>query len=210
MRSAQSVGVEWAAERLAALLLPGQLVIAVTKGVRAEENGRPAAAPPPSCWRRRRTSKASAAATSTTARKRRPWAPRRRGHRCGDLRPRPRERRPTLGRLRSSPAPPVSCCRCPRMPRRSAEGAGFASGPAGRPWRAALDPAVRIAPALQNSKKWLYQARSPAEAGFRESAGGGPRTPDTRIMIPLDFGLAVGDSGAVGHAVGHGCIKRRC
>jgi glycerol-3-phosphate dehydrogenase (NAD(P)+) len=34
-----SVGVEWAAERLAALLRPGQTVIAVTKGVRAEENG---------------------------------------------------------------------------------------------------------------------------------------------------------------------------
>jgi glycerol-3-phosphate dehydrogenase (NAD(P)+) len=34
-----SVGVEWAGERLAALLRPGQLVIAVSKGVRAEENG---------------------------------------------------------------------------------------------------------------------------------------------------------------------------
>jgi glycerol-3-phosphate dehydrogenase (NAD(P)+) len=34
-----SVGVEWAAERLAELLRPGQLVIAVTKGIRAEENG---------------------------------------------------------------------------------------------------------------------------------------------------------------------------
>jgi glycerol-3-phosphate dehydrogenase (NAD(P)+) len=34
-----SVGVEWAAQRLAELLRPGQLVIAVTKGVRAEENG---------------------------------------------------------------------------------------------------------------------------------------------------------------------------
>jgi len=34
-----SDGVEWAAERLAALLRPGQLVIAVTKGVRAERNG---------------------------------------------------------------------------------------------------------------------------------------------------------------------------
>jgi glycerol-3-phosphate dehydrogenase (NAD(P)+) len=34
-----SAGVEWAAERLAELLRPGQLVIAVTKGVRAEENG---------------------------------------------------------------------------------------------------------------------------------------------------------------------------
>jgi glycerol-3-phosphate dehydrogenase (NAD(P)+) len=34
-----SVGVEWAAERLAELLRPGQVVIAVTKGVRAEENG---------------------------------------------------------------------------------------------------------------------------------------------------------------------------
>jgi glycerol-3-phosphate dehydrogenase (NAD(P)+) len=34
-----SVGVEWAGERLATLLRPGQLVIAVAKGVRAEENG---------------------------------------------------------------------------------------------------------------------------------------------------------------------------
>jgi glycerol-3-phosphate dehydrogenase (NAD(P)+) len=34
-----SVGVEWAAEQLAALLRPGQSVIAVAKGVRAEDNG---------------------------------------------------------------------------------------------------------------------------------------------------------------------------
>jgi glycerol-3-phosphate dehydrogenase (NAD(P)+) len=34
-----SVGVEWAGERLAALLRPGQTVIAVAKGVRAQENG---------------------------------------------------------------------------------------------------------------------------------------------------------------------------
>jgi glycerol-3-phosphate dehydrogenase (NAD(P)+) len=34
-----SDGVGWAGERLAALLRPGQLVIAVAKGVRAEENG---------------------------------------------------------------------------------------------------------------------------------------------------------------------------
>jgi glycerol-3-phosphate dehydrogenase (NAD(P)+) len=34
-----SVGVEWAAQRFAELLRPGQVVIAVTKGVRAEENG---------------------------------------------------------------------------------------------------------------------------------------------------------------------------
>jgi glycerol-3-phosphate dehydrogenase (NAD(P)+) len=34
-----SAGVEWAAERLAALLRPGQLVIAVSKGVRAQGNG---------------------------------------------------------------------------------------------------------------------------------------------------------------------------
>ena len=34
-----SVGVEWAGERLAELLRPGQLVIAVSKGVRAEDNG---------------------------------------------------------------------------------------------------------------------------------------------------------------------------
>jgi glycerol-3-phosphate dehydrogenase (NAD(P)+) len=34
-----SVGVEWAGERLAALLRPGQVVIALAKGVRAQENG---------------------------------------------------------------------------------------------------------------------------------------------------------------------------
>jgi glycerol-3-phosphate dehydrogenase (NAD(P)+) len=34
-----SVGVGWAGERLAAVLRPGQLVIAVAKGVHAEENG---------------------------------------------------------------------------------------------------------------------------------------------------------------------------
>jgi glycerol-3-phosphate dehydrogenase (NAD(P)+) len=34
-----SVGVEWAGERLAALLRPGQLVIAIAKGVRTEDNG---------------------------------------------------------------------------------------------------------------------------------------------------------------------------
>jgi glycerol-3-phosphate dehydrogenase (NAD(P)+) len=34
-----SVGVEWAAERLAALLRPGQLVIAIAKGVRAQHDG---------------------------------------------------------------------------------------------------------------------------------------------------------------------------
>jgi glycerol-3-phosphate dehydrogenase (NAD(P)+) len=34
-----SAGVDWAGERLAALLRPGQLVIAIAKGVRAEENG---------------------------------------------------------------------------------------------------------------------------------------------------------------------------
>jgi glycerol-3-phosphate dehydrogenase (NAD(P)+) len=34
-----SVGVEWAGERLAGVLRPGQVVIAVTKGVRAQKNG---------------------------------------------------------------------------------------------------------------------------------------------------------------------------
>ena len=34
-----SLGVEWAGERLAGVLRPGQVVIAVTKGVRARENG---------------------------------------------------------------------------------------------------------------------------------------------------------------------------
>jgi glycerol-3-phosphate dehydrogenase (NAD(P)+) len=34
-----SVGVEWAGEQLASLLRPGQSVVAVAKGVRAEENG---------------------------------------------------------------------------------------------------------------------------------------------------------------------------
>ena len=37
--NSSSVGVEWAGERLAALLKPGQLVIAIAKGVRAEKNG---------------------------------------------------------------------------------------------------------------------------------------------------------------------------
>ena len=34
-----SVGVEWAGERLAELLRPGQLVLAIAKGVRTEDNG---------------------------------------------------------------------------------------------------------------------------------------------------------------------------
>ena len=34
-------------------------------------------------------------------------------------------------------------------------------------------------------------------------AGGGTRTPDTRIMIPANFGLAIGNFVAVGHTVGH-------
>jgi hypothetical protein len=36
-------------------------------------------------------------------------------------------------------------------------------------------------------------------------AGGRTRTPDTRIMIPRDFGLAIGHFACVGHAVGHNC-----
>jgi hypothetical protein len=39
--------------------------------------------------------------------------------------------------------------------------------------------------------------------GERRHAGGGTRTPDTRIMIPSDFGLGIGHSGRVGHVVGH-------
>jgi hypothetical protein len=35
------------------------------------------------------------------------------------------------------------------------------------------------------------------------NAGGGTRTPDTRIMIPGDLGLATGNSRLLGHAVGH-------
>ena len=34
-------------------------------------------------------------------------------------------------------------------------------------------------------------------------AGGGTRTPDTRIMIPARFGSTIGNSRLVGHAVGH-------
>jgi hypothetical protein len=33
--------------------------------------------------------------------------------------------------------------------------------------------------------KWLYQAETPPRRGFVTYAGGGTRTPDTRIMIPL-------------------------
>jgi glycerol-3-phosphate dehydrogenase (NAD(P)+) len=39
MSGVNSVGVEWAGERLAGLLRPGQLVIAIAKGVRAQESG---------------------------------------------------------------------------------------------------------------------------------------------------------------------------
>jgi hypothetical protein len=38
--------------------------------------------------------------------------------------------------------------------------------------------------------------------GFLD-AGGGTRTPDTRINIPRDFGLTIGHLGPVGHAFGH-------
>jgi hypothetical protein len=40
-------------------------------------------------------------------------------------------------------------------------------------------------------------------------AGGGTRTPNTRIMIPARFGLAIGDSGLIGHAVGHNRMSCR-
>jgi hypothetical protein len=39
-------------------------------------------------------------------------------------------------------------------------------------------------------------------AGLGLDGGGGTRTPDTRIMIPARFGLAIGDSRPVGQAVG--------
>ena len=44
-------------------------------------------------------------------------------------------------------------------------------------------------------------------------AGGGTRTPDTRIMIPLRFGSAAGFAGAGGHERGHVCnavLRRQC
>jgi hypothetical protein len=50
-------------------------------------------------------------------------------------------------------------------------------------------------------------------AGFMSRAGGGPLTPDLRIMIPAQFGLVIENSGLVGHAVGHsrtiGCAAFR-
>jgi hypothetical protein len=57
--------------------------------------------------------------------------------------------------------------------------------------------------------KWLYQAETPPRLGFVTDAGGGTRTPDTRIMIPRDFGLATGQLGPVGHAFGHNRIRGR-
>jgi hypothetical protein len=43
----------------------------------------------------------------------------------------------------------------------------------------------------------------PRRGAVHLDAGGGTRTPDTRIMIPAYFGLTIGTSGPVGHAVGH-------
>src|SRR4051794_36899858 len=42
----------------------------------------------------------------------------------------------------------------------------------------------------------------------RNHAGGGTRTPDTRIMIPLHFGSAAGFEGAGGPKRGHDCAAR--
>ena len=56
--------------------------------------------------------------------------------------------------------------------------------------------APRIAERLCKAKNRRWRGRG-------HDAGGGTRTPDTRIMIPDDFGLTIGDSRPVGHAVGH-------
>ena len=53
------------------------------------------------------------------------------------------------------------------------------------------------------------ECASSAVAGPWRGAGGGTRTPDTRIMIPARFGSAIGNSGPVGHAVGHNCAPGR-
>ena len=78
----------------------------------------------------------------------------------------------------------------------SCPGKAFAgSSPAGTPGAALPVPAA----ALRGSQTRLCKARN--SGGL--DAGGGTRTPDTRIMIPANFGLAIGNSTVVGHAVGH-------
>ena len=91
----------------------------------------------------------------------------------------------------------------PAMTRRSATTVAVAlrRSPAAGPLR----PAKRVS----ERTKTTQEGRKPRRGrGFAISAGGGTRTPDTRIMIPRDSGLAIGDFGAVGHAIGHKCLAR--
>jgi hypothetical protein len=55
--------------------------------------------------------------------------------------------------------------------------------------------------------KFVKNARFPMDqfAGLSLDAGGGTRTPDTRIMIPLAFPAFTGDLGLVGLFVGLFC-----
>src|SRR5262249_47733474 len=55
----------------------------------------------------------------------------------------------------------------------------------------------------QAHKNGSRKPETPPGRGLAISAGGGTRTPDTRIMIPPDFGLAIGEIRLVGHNVGH-------
>jgi hypothetical protein len=48
----------------------------------------------------------------------------------------------------------------------------------------------------------IRRGEAPLVAARRSARGGGSH-PDARIMIPTEFGLAIRDSGPVGHAIGH-------
>jgi hypothetical protein len=60
----------------------------------------------------------------------------------------------------------------------------------------------RVECSLRARENDSAKPETPPKQGFATSAGGGTRTPDTRIVIPPAFGLAIA---RVRHAVGHNC-----
>jgi hypothetical protein len=72
-----------------------------------------------------------------------------------------------------------------------------------------LAPATRRPPGfageltLASAQKQERDRHAVLGGGLVIDAGGGTRTPDTRITIPLHLGLGIGRSGVVGHGVGH-------
>ena len=87
-------------------------------------------------------------------------------------------------------------------------------------WDARLDTIVSLARATHGAARssqapgrdtrncipMSFRFRNEAFAGASD-AGGGTRTPDTRIMIPLLFGSTAGCAGAGGPKRGHVCLR---